>query len=96
MDDNNRESFVLASVTFEKTNVVLGSFNKKINEIVKMYRTSINAARDQGLFMCTVPAPDPQFQSTIHKMLIDTEHTVVPDIMFPGGQKWCICWNIQK
>ena len=94
--DEVRESFVLASVTFDKTNAVLGSFNKRINEIVKMYRTSINTARDQGQFMCTVPAPEPQFQSVIHKMLIDTEHTVMPDIMYPGGQKWCICWNTFK
>jgi hypothetical protein len=95
MDDNIRQAFIKASIIKEKTDQVVGTFNKKLDEIVKSIRAQINAARDHGQFCCTIIRPDPVFYPSVFDLLKDAEYTVMSDPTTPwtSSPKWIIYWK---
>ena len=95
MDDNVRETFIKASIIKEKTDQIVGTFNKRLDEIVKSIRLQINTARDHGQYCCTIVRPDPVFYPCIFDLLKDAEYTVIPDSTTPQwtSPKWIIYWK---
>jgi len=93
--DENQEMFIKASVIRDKTDLIVGSFNKRLNDLVKRIRLDIHQAKDQGQYSCSIIAPDPQFHAHIIDLLRKAEYIVTQDVIGSQftTQKWCISWG---